>query len=245
MARKDRRERDLDHLVPEQRARAHAAARTEHRIFKGRAVQAAPALRNELIRLAVEFGVAVDQMDTGEHAHAGGNTRAAEFGLDQRAPELQWHWRKQPHAFLGHAVEQWQHADPVDRGRAAADRAIDFLGEGSGDLGMLCEQDQRPNQGVLAGFIGGAEGEGENAADDLLARRLSFLIGTVDEYGKNIARVGIAALLIGPFVDRTLQLGRGAQPFEIGAAGKRPGGGSRVADHFGNRERAGVVVAEQ
>src|SRR5467141_1900289 len=51
MARKDRGERDLDHLVPEQRARAHAAAGTEHRIFKGPAIQTAPALRNELFRL--------------------------------------------------------------------------------------------------------------------------------------------------------------------------------------------------
>src|SRR5258707_8310716 len=48
-----------------------------------------------------------------------------------------------------------------------------------------------------------------------LFRSLSFLVGRVDEHGKNIVRVGIAALLIGPFGDRTLQLGRGAQPFEI------------------------------
>src|SRR6266436_6570580 len=63
VARKDRGERDLDHLVPEQRARAHAAAGTEHRIFKGRAIQPAPALRNELVRLAADLGIEVDEID--------------------------------------------------------------------------------------------------------------------------------------------------------------------------------------
>ena len=57
-----------------------------------------------------------------------------------------------------------------------------------------------------------------------------------------IAMVKIAPLLIGPFIDRALQLGHGEQPFDIGAAS--PGGDDPLVDHFGNRERAGAVVAE-
>ena len=46
---------------------------------------------------------------------------------------------EQPHSFLDHTIEQWQRADPIHRGQAAADGAIDFFSQCSDDLGMLCK----------------------------------------------------------------------------------------------------------
>src|SRR4051812_19439806 len=81
---------------------------------------------------------------------------------------------------------------------------------------MLLEQDQRPDQCVLAGLIGCTEQRRSLPDNPVMARLIAVLVRAVDDDGQKVAPIEMSTLAVRPFDDALLELLADVQHSAIG-----------------------------